>query len=499
MNSISTLPEMIVELDGASAEAAQMRALEEVRVQQRLSLPSLCELTFADPSGSFEAIAPGLSLRVAVDRERLTLFAGEVTAVEHEYGPSGVRRLRVRAYDLLHKLRKRQPVRPHVEVTLADLAREMVLDLGLSVSASETGPVWQRLIQHSQSDFDFLVGVAERCGLYFTLRDDVLHLLTLGGTGQAVPLTLGESLMEARVEINSGASCRKVSAIGWDPSRVEPHNGDAKTGRVGREVASLRVSSAGELMLVNEVLRDDRQAEAIAQAELDVRAAQEVTLWGVAEGDVRLRPGAIVKVEGELAPLGGSHVLTSVTHTIDVDRGFVSEISTTPPLPRLRASSAVAALGLVTRVDDPEDLGRVQVSLPAFGNVESDWIGVLAAGAGAGKGFIALPAPGDQVLVLLPRGDPAQGVVLGGLYGNRKPPDWGIDGGTVKRYTLLTPGGQRVRLDDAGESVRLDNSDGSYVELSPERVVLHARADLKIEAPGRSILIRGQAIDFERA
>jgi phage gp45-like len=84
------------------------------------------------------------------------------------------------------------------------------------------------------------------------------------------------------------------------------------------------------------------------------------------------------------------------------------------------------------------------------------------------------------------------------LYAARGTPDAGIEQGSVKRYTLLTPGGQRIKLDDTGQVIRLENSDGSFVELSPEKVSVHAARDLEIEAPGKAIVIRGNTIDFQR-
>jgi hypothetical protein len=45
----------------------------------------------------------------------------------------------------------------------------------------------------------------------------------------------------------------------------------------------------------------------------------------------------------------------------------------------------------------------------------------------------------------------------------------------------------------------VENSEGSFIEMTPDRVLVHAKADLVIEAPGRSVKIRGQTIDFERA
>src|SRR6185503_12008046 len=153
----------------------------------------------------------------------------------------------------------------------------------------------------------------------------------------------------------------------------------------------------------------------------------------------------------------GQYVLTSVDHTFDSVKGYVSSISTEPPASRARRDGPIAALGVVTHVD-------------------------------------------DTVLVLLPSGDPANGVVLGGLYGMKGKDewDWGVDETAVKRYTLRTPGGQRVRLDDAKQIVRIENSDGSFIEMSPEKVTLHSQRDLQVEAPGRNLVIKANKIDFQR-
>ena len=505
MSHLLSLPEVLVEAEGVALATEDLQALGEVRVQQRLSLPTLCEMTFSDPPGSLAGVArlaPGTALRVMVAGQQEPLFVGQVTAVEHGYEPARRREIRVRGYDLLHQLRKRQAVRAHVQVTTRDLAQELVADLGLTVQAAEPGPLWPRLIQHRQSDFELLQEVAERCGLYLAVRGNVLHLLTLQGIGETLPLALGETLLEARIEINADAVCRLVAAAGWDPSRIETHEGQAWHARVGRavaaEVAPERVGGSGKRELVDEGTPNDDHAAGIAQAELDLRTAREVTLWGVAEGDPRLRPGTPVEVTGVADAVAGRYVLSAITHLIDARKGFVSEISSYPPAPRPRARSSVAAPGVVTQIDDPAKLGRVRVSLLTYGNVETDWMGVLSAGAGVGKGFMTLPDIGDHVLVLFAHEYPGQGVVLGGLYGVQEPPDVGIDGGVVRRYTLLTPGGQRIRLDDGQQTIRLENSGGSYCELSPQKVRVHAAVDLEIEAPGQRVVIRGKNIDFER-
>ena len=506
MKQITNLSHIKVEIEGRPIAQSESQSLGEIHVRQRLSAPAQCELVFFDPQESFDnayAMTPGAQLRVLVSEQ--LMFSGQITAIDYVYGPESGRELRVRAYDPLIHLRKRQPARAHVWSTLADLAREMVGDLGLRVEAVADSPKWKRVIQHRQSDLDLLVEIAERCGLSFAVSGSSLHIFSPEGVGQPVPLSLGDSLFEARIETNSHHACRAVSAKGWDPWRAEAHSGQARRARTGRELKAgatpIRPGDAGDRTLAGLVVQDDSQAEALAQAELDLCAAREVTLWGVAEGDPRLRPGARVRIDGVADSLAGQYVLTSVNHTIDGQRGFISEISTAPLAPRRRPEGAslgaLATLGVVTKIDDPDKLGRVQVALPAFGDVETDWMEPLSAGGGAGKGLLMIPDVGDRVLVLCAHGDPAQGVVLGGLFGPKGLPDDVLGGGGVKRFIMRSPGGQVIRLDDSNRSLRLENSEGSFVELLPGKVRLHAATDLEIEAPGRSIVIRGAKIDFQ--
>jgi phage baseplate assembly protein V len=506
MSTVTIIPHLDVELDGDSLSESAAAALEEVRVQHRLSQPSVCELTFfasRDPMSELESLNSGSRLRLALPSGAGSLFDGEITALEHRYDAAHGQTIRVRCYDSLHRLRKRQPVRVHVQVTPSDLARHLVADLGLSVEAEADGPLTQRLIQHRQSDLDLLVGVSRRFGLFLTLRGDVLHLISLEGIGESIPLELGKTLQEVQLEVNAEPACRSVLAKGWDSSRMEAHESRADSAHIGRDVDAEappdKFGVTGAHTLADEILPDDRHAAAVAQAELDLRISREVTMTGVADGDPDLLPGARVDISGVASSLAGQYVLTSVTHLINRRTGFVSEISSIPPVFEKRPTAASAVWGTVTNVDDPEKLGRVRTSLPALGAVETDWMGVMAAGAGSGKGFVILPDVGDHVLVLCIGGDVAQGIVLGGLYGTNNPGDYGVEGTSIRRFSLGTPGGQRIKLDDTGDCIRLENKGGSFVEFSPKKFHLHSAVDLEIEAPGRAVAIAGKTIDFRQA
>jgi phage protein D/phage baseplate assembly protein gpV len=502
MSTVPTLPKLSLEFDGAPLSSDALFTLQAIRVQQMLSTPSLCEVSLVSPRHleSLEGLRLGAAMRLVIGQTTAAIFEGTITAIEYGYESSQGEVLRVRGYDKLHGLRKRQNVRMHVKVTPAELAQELTADLGISVQSEESGPAVRNVMQHEQSDLRLLQEVTARHGLYFFLRDNTLQLMTLAGASEGGDLELGKTLIEANISVNLDPACRSVTVAAWDAQKVELHQVKVEQSRIGREVGASAIAADAEgpvRILIDESAQDDAQAQAIAQAVLDQRNAREIVLSGVAEGNSKLQPGATVTVSGVARSIAGKYVLTAATHCIDAVRGYYTEISTEPPdLPVARPAASLGTWGTVTRVDDPENLGRVKLLLPTFNKVETDWLGVVCPGAGSGTGLVALPRPGDQVLALFLNRNESQAVVLGGLYGAGGPPDSGVEDGVVRRYSVTTAGGQRMRFDDAGALLRLENKAGSFVELGPKKTVVHSSTDFEIDAPGSSIVIRGKAIDF---
>ena len=497
------LPVFDIRIDGSALAPRWIDGFAALRVQQHLSQPALCELSFAVLDGAVGELPFALGARVKITPRDapLALFDGRISAISQGHDATRGVTLTVRAYDDLIVLRNRQTVRAHVGLTAAELAGELVADLGLAVDAAAPGPVFPRLLQ-TGTDFDLLLDVVQRCGLYLAVQDGELRLLTLAGRGETVSLTLHEDLLEAHIEANTLGACRAVHTGGWNPWRGVAHGASAGSARSGRDArlqtAASQAGGGDERTLLGESFQDDAQAQAWAQADLDARRAQELVFSGVALGNPALRPGARVRVGGVAAALSGTYVIASALHTLDAERGFQSEVSSALPPPRVREQGLRMSLGQVTRIDDPDHLGRLKVALPALGDLESDWLQFLAAGAGQGKGLVAPPDIGDLVLLILERADPVQAVVLGSLYGEHGLPADSDVFGPDASFCFLSPGGQRVRLDDRTKTLRMEIAAGSSLEMSPQATTLHSATPLTIEAPGRNLVIRARHIDFER-
>jgi len=490
-----------VSVDGAVIPAELAARVVSARVATRLGLPAQCELSYASLRGSnteLDTFPLGAKLSLRVAGQPDVLFDGEITATTLAHGPDGATVNRIRAYDRLHRLRKRQQLRVFTDVNAAELAERLA---GEPVAADDPGPTVPRIVQHGQTDFALLCEIAARAGLYPVLQNDALRLVTLRGTGEAVDLELGSTLLEATVEANLDRAAQGLTALGWDRRTAQPFREEASSPRGGRSIGVEPqlgdLGLDGDLVLVDQAGATPDEVAAHAQAELDRRAAAAVTLRGVAAGDAALRAGVTVDVRGMAQAFAGRYVVTEAVHTVDAT-GYLTTLSTEPPRQPHAERPTSITLGTVTDVDDPEKLGRVQVSLPAYGEPDVGWLGVLCPGAGEKRGIVALPDVGDTVLVALSHG-PVGGIVLGSMYGAVNPPDTGVEGGEVKRWSLRTSDGQRVVVDDAKHSITLANRGGSTLRLAPGKVTLHAAADLDIAAPGKTITVKANAVEFVRA
>lgn len=514
MSNVATVQALLIEVDDRDLTVEAGNALKEVRIRQHLSESTVCTLIFTEPEGGRNFIRNnrlmvGVRLQLSTSDRQAPIFSGTITGFEYRYGPAGQVVVTVSAADDLYALTKHQPVTAHIQVTVPELAETMLSGSGISVEADSNGPVWDHIVQHRVSDLAFLKDYAERSGLYFWLSDRTIRFCTLQPGTSTTTLEYGLSLLEVTLKNNARWHVDSVTAQGWNPWQAQAQSGQAT------QTADARSDFADARLLSNQAAQSDAQMVALASAELDQAATLEKSISGTAEGDFGLVPGTDVRIANIDDTLAGPYRLTAVEHRINAEQGFITSFETTPPTPVSRSHDTMATMARVTQVEDPENLGRVKVLLPGYNDVESDWLEVVLPAAGANKGLLMLPDIDDTVLVLMLNGRPDQSLVIGGLYGQQGPPDQNIKNNAVHRYSLLTPGGQAIRMNDLDDTITIENSNGSRVELNGNAINLEtadghrlemneqclrlfAQTDCHIEAPGHKLTLKADKIDFER-
>lgn len=140
----------------------------------------------------------------------------------------------------------------------------------------------------------------------------------------------------------------------------------------------------------------------------------------------------------------------------------------------------------VSRVDDPEGLGRVIVLFQGNGEpMESGWLPVMSFYGRPDSGAFFLPNVGDSVLVGFADGDVKRAFVLGFLWsGSSKPP---VEGAARQRdvRVIKTRQGKQLIFDDSkeGQLTLIDeNQNKVQIDTANNRIAVESKGDVTITA-----------------
>jgi uncharacterized protein involved in type VI secretion and phage assembly len=141
-------------------------------------------------------------------------------------------------------------------------------------------------------------------------------------------------------------------------------------------------------------------------------------------------------------------------------------------------------VGVVTDVNDPQNLGRVRVLFPWMADdIKSYWARVATLMTGKSRGSWFMPELEDEVLVAFEHGNVDFPYIVGFLWnGQDKPPNDGID---TKVRRLRTVSGHVVEFDDrpGKEQILIKTKAGHLVEMkdTPGSVHIETKGGQKID------------------
>lgn len=163
---------------------------------------------------------------------------------------------------------------------------------------------------------------------------------------------------------------------------------------------------------------------------------------------------------------------------------------------------------LVTDIKDPNNQGRVKVTLPWSGDSAGGryecWARLATLMGGNQRGSWFVPDVDDEVLIAFEAGSSQRPYVVGALWNGRDAPPAGMDGGGQNNKKLLrsrngvqitlddqqgqeqfiveTPGGQHITLKDGPGSIEVVDSNGNSIKLETSGVTVNASAKVTISA-----------------
>jgi phage baseplate assembly protein gpV len=500
----------------------------EAIVDDELNQPDSFELVFRDPNRTVieqGRFTMGAKVEIKVVSEGAPegelILQGEITALEAEVEPDRTVTV-VRGYDPSHRLQRGTVTETHLDVTYGDVAGKIAQRRGLKKgNTGDNSTIHEAVIQWNQSDWDFLSALAAEIDHEVVVADGELHFRPPAESSEAPEegdleadnprqLTFGRNLLRLRAVVTAAEQIEEVQVRSWDVKNKEAIEGTARqqsaarSARSGADPSDLaKTFSGGTLTYPALAVISKEMADATAGSLAQQVASACSELDGVAQGNPSLRAGTTVSLSNVGKPFDGRYVITSCRHTYDPEQGYLTGFRVSGRQKRSilglvnggggdhhHAEVGGVVPGLVSNIEDPEQLGRVKVSFPWLADqAESHWLRVASPGGGPKRGMLFLPEVGDEVLVGFAHGDPRTGFVLGGLHNGKDDPPLPmgelLSNGEVVRRPIVSRKGHRMVLDDTDDQVLLSSSDDKFtlvLDQKGTKVVITSDGDVEIEA-----------------
>ncbi|BCJ37199.1 type IV secretion protein Rhs [Actinocatenispora thailandica] len=507
-------------MEAAVLPAAAADRIRLVAVDSHLTVPDMFEIRFRDPDGAALRIA-GLALGTPIQvwgpdtaGGSHRLIAGEITTVEGSFVESSATTV-VRGYTLDHRLQRARRTRTFLQQKDSEIARQVATDAGLAVGRVDATPdPVHYVVQANQTDWEFLCQRAREIGYELGVADDGFYFRRRSTVDTATPLRLryGAELRRLFPRVTAGNLAPQAEVRVWDPLRAttvsaqhEVANAGATTvagPRAARFAGAFVPPTRGPEPAHRGVADDlgpapNPQANVVTTLALPLPGGSDAAAataarsaaarWGSTQaeadgeclGDARIQAGCVVQLDRLPGTFAGRWLLSGARHIFDTevlgyrtsftasgtqDRSLLTLARADPCRRDSAATVDGVVCGVVTNINDPEQLGRVKVSLPWLSPAhESDWSPTGQLFAGTAEGALFLPSPGDQVLVAFEHGDVRRPYVLSslastrtgyGLAGGRRgrPGNGGVhaagESGAVARRGLITPAGNVLAFHD---------------------------------------------------
>jgi len=265
-----------------------------------------------------------------------TLFKGEITGLEPEFTHRAPPTLTARGYDRCHRLMRKRKTRSFRNMKDSDIATQIAADAGLTPQTEDTNVTLDYVLQHNQTDFDFLRERARRIGYEVLAMDRALHFRPRQ-ISQSASLTLAREveLLEFRPRLTTVGQVGEVRVQGWNPKDkkelvAQSAAGQESTlmgGSVSGPSATNHAFQETGGVSVHLPVHSQAEADQIARGWFGEMALSYITGSGLCIGQPDLRAGSIVKIEGLGQRFSGLYYVTASEHTYKPRTGYRTAFS----------------------------------------------------------------------------------------------------------------------------------------------------------------------------
>lgn len=265
-----------------------------------------------------------------------SLFKGDITALEPEFPGDSHPLLTVRGHDRRHRLMRTRRTRTFLNMTDSEITSQIAGEAGLSPQTENSSVTLDYVIQHNQTDLEFLQARARRIGWEVLVEDRTL-LFRPPPHEESEALTLNREveLLEFFPRLSTLGQAEEVEVRGWSPQQKQAILAQSGPGDAGRNMdgdtvgpAMAAQSFGGTAQIgVAQPVQNQAEADQLAKGLMRDMGLGYILGEGICIGDPNLRAGRVVKIEGLGVRFSGLYYVTSCEHGFRPDQGYRTAFS----------------------------------------------------------------------------------------------------------------------------------------------------------------------------
>jgi phage protein D len=340
----NTTPDVTVQINDGDLPPPAYRDLLEVMVQDDIEAPSMFTLRLSTwdqakqviswADSDLFAIGGAVEIKLGYSGALSLMMKGEITGLELEMASDEVPAFVVRGYDRRHRLLRGTRTRSFVQMKDSDIAAQVAQTAGLRAAVVDSKVKLDYVLQHGQTDLEFLTQRASAIGYEVVVEDKTLRFRPHGaGERPLFDLAADKDLLDFLPRLTTRGQAGEVNVRGWDVKAKRAIVGKAPASKVAAmgttvgPAAADKAFDAAVATFVREAVATQDEADAIAAGLLQNMALGFIQGEGTCLGRTDLKAGIVVNVTGMGKRFSGAYYVTSTTHTFAPARGYMTAFS----------------------------------------------------------------------------------------------------------------------------------------------------------------------------
>jgi phage protein D len=341
MTSAIVVPDLDIRVNGTRLPVTAEDDIRSVSVVEDLNALSMFTLVLYNwdhvklavswSDAKLFAIGADVQISLGTVGDVHRVMTGEITSLEPAFVSDEPPTLTVRGYDYRHRLARGQKTRTFAKMKDSAIASQVARTAGLRAEVEDTKISLEYVIQHNQTDLEFLRQRAQRIGYEVYVREKVLYFQSpQHARPPAAILRIGEEITEFTPRLQTLNQVSELSVRGWDVTGKQVIVGKAAAGSEtslmgGKSSGAARTRKAfgkADAISVDVPVPTKAQADGMARQRFGELALTYIQGEVECAGNPLLRAGTVVSIQGAGTTFSGAYYITSVTHSVTSGEGY---------------------------------------------------------------------------------------------------------------------------------------------------------------------------------